>query len=105
MTSTFGYGDGIDRGCYQSQGFGPATGNQSCANGRDQFDFTLQFEQGILSIGPSAIFLLAFPFRWFYLHSQSRKAKQNGLLGIYKLVSSLFQPSFLSNLAQKTDFF
>jgi hypothetical protein len=38
--------------------FGPAV--EAC---RDNFDFTLVFEQAILSIGPSTILLLLTPFR------------------------------------------
>ncbi|TVY60887.1 ABC transporter FUM19 [Lachnellula suecica] len=71
--------------CYQLQGFGPTAGNASCGDARDSFDFTLQFEQSILSIGPSALFLLAFPLRWLHLRSQSRKTTKGGLLSVSKV--------------------
>ncbi|KAG6354215.1 hypothetical protein INS49_004819 [Diaporthe citri] len=38
-----------------------------------RFDFTLAFEQSVLSIGPSAVLLLAAPLRIHQLRSQSRK--------------------------------
>jgi ATP-binding cassette subfamily C (CFTR/MRP) protein 1 len=53
----------------------------TCTNGADNvfgpvvappyrrgFDFTLLFEQSILSIGPSCIFLLVVPSRLFWLY-------------------------------------
>jgi ATP-binding cassette subfamily C (CFTR/MRP) protein 1 len=35
---------------------------------RQGFDFTLLFEQSVLSIGPSCIFLLVLPLRLFWLY-------------------------------------
>jgi hypothetical protein len=54
---------------------------------RDGFDFTLLFEQSIMSIVPSALLLLAFPVRYVYLHKQDVKA-QTALISWLKLVSS-----------------
>lgn len=45
--------------------FGPAI---NC----DQFDFTLLFEQSILTIGPSALFLLAIPFHISHMYRSKR---------------------------------
>jgi hypothetical protein len=92
----FGVRDYTGLQCHHSQGFGPVVGNGSRANERDSFDFTLHFEKSILSIGPSALFLLAFPLRWFHLRSQSRKIKKNGLLGLTKVVSKLLVSFYFS---------
>jgi hypothetical protein len=88
MTSRF-LGPRIDPGphSYQFQGFGPVVRNGSYTNGRDSFDFTLEFEQSIFGIAPSALLLLAFPLRWLHLRSESRKTKKGGLLGFSKVVS------------------
>jgi hypothetical protein len=90
MTSKF-LGPRIDPGpqCYQLQGFGPVVRNGSCTHGHDSFDFTLEFEQSVFSIAPSALFLLAFPLRWLHLRSESRKTKKGGLLGFSKVVSEI----------------
>jgi len=74
--------------CWQYQGFGPVVGRGPCAGGRDDFDFTLQFEQSIMSIGPGVLLLLAFPLRWLQLRSESRKTKDGRFLGLSKVVSS-----------------
>lgn len=47
--------------------FGPAVASP-CRRG---FDFTLLFEQSILSIAPSSIFLLLVPLRLFWLYRSS----------------------------------
>jgi ATP-binding cassette, subfamily C (CFTR/MRP), member 1 len=60
--------------------FGPAT--YTC-NGR--FDFSLLFEQSILAIGPSAVLLLAAPFRIQQLRSYSRKVMLQHPLMFLKL--------------------
>jgi hypothetical protein len=62
--------------------FGPAVGNK-CNGG---FDFTLLFEQSILTLGPAAIFLVAFPIRFAYL---ARKDARTALsrFRVVKLVS------------------
>jgi hypothetical protein len=39
----------------------------------DQFDFTLTFEQSILGIGVTAVFLLLFPIRLFQLSTATVK--------------------------------
>jgi ATP-binding cassette subfamily C (CFTR/MRP) protein 1 len=82
--------------CYQRQGFGPVVWNTLCADGRDGFDFTLPFEQSILSIGPSALLLLALPLRCLYLRSQPRKTKPVEYLGFSKVVSVFLPPCFFS---------
>lgn len=48
--------------CPTDDAFGPAVGD--CRGG---FDFTLLFEQSILSIAPSALFLLVAPVKIFRL--------------------------------------
>ncbi|GAM36282.1 vacuolar glutathione S-conjugate transporter [Talaromyces pinophilus] len=53
--------------------FGPAVG----AGCRDGFDFTLLFEQSILSILPAAIILIASPFRIKYLLSKDIRTQYN----------------------------
>ncbi|KAF2437796.1 P-loop containing nucleoside triphosphate hydrolase protein [Karstenula rhodostoma CBS 690.94] len=44
------------------------------------FDFTLLFERSILSILPSALFLIYAPLRAFWLRCEQRKAKWNRLV-------------------------
>ncbi|KAE8344415.1 hypothetical protein BDV24DRAFT_171882 [Aspergillus arachidicola] len=66
--------------------------NRSCINGLvdagdfgpvskhcgDSFDLTLLFEQSFLSIAPSAIFLVVFIFRsWYLLRRRTRKARRS----------------------------
>lgn len=72
-------------GCWSNDSFGPVIAHDSC--GRDEFDFTLVFEQSVMSIGPSAILLLALPLRWLQLRSQCWKTKKVGIWGWIKLVS------------------
>jgi ATP-binding cassette subfamily C (CFTR/MRP) protein 1 len=50
--------------------FGPVV-EAPCRHG---FDFTLLFEQSILSIGPSSIFLLLLPLRLFWLYRSKASA-------------------------------
>ena len=59
----------MEPGCYKSadNSFGPSI---SCSHA---FDFTLVFEQSILSIGPSALFLLLAPWRVWQLYGKSVK--------------------------------
>ncbi|KAI5198310.1 hypothetical protein E4T39_06866 [Aureobasidium subglaciale] len=61
--------------------FGPAQ-SPHCQDG---FDFTLLFEQSILSIGPSALLLLVYPVRLFQLHSRSKPVARPGVLAWIKL--------------------
>jgi ATP-binding cassette subfamily C (CFTR/MRP) protein 1 len=61
--------------------FGPVFNN--C---RDVFDFTLLFEQSILSIGPSALLLVFFPVRIVQLLRSDTKTVLNSM-GIAKAVS------------------
>jgi ATP-binding cassette, subfamily C (CFTR/MRP), member 1 len=63
--------------------FGPyATGK--CRGG---FDFTLLFEEIILSILPITLILVVAPFRIFYLfHKQKKVVQSRGLLLYSKLV-------------------
>ena len=51
-----------------------------------EFDFTLTFEQSILGIGVSAVFLLLFPIRLFQLYSATVKTTKS-LIEYAKLVS------------------
>lgn len=64
--------------------FGPAVG----AGCRDGFDFTLLFEQSMLSILPASIILIASPFRIRYLLKRGIRTRYNPIR-ISKLVSSL----------------
>ena len=63
--------------------FGPSV--EGCF---DDFDFTLLFEESILTIVPLAIFLVILPFRLVYL-CKRKKVARGGLLHISKLVSLL----------------
>ncbi|TVY85161.1 ABC transporter [Lachnellula suecica] len=66
--------------------FGPAT-SSSCHGG---FDFTLLFEEAILSILPLAVLLVLAPFRLFYLLSRETKVLRVHQLLLYgKLVCYL----------------
>jgi hypothetical protein len=49
--------------------FGPAV----AAPCRQGFDFTLMFEQSVLSIGPSSLLLLLVPLRLFWLYRTNVK--------------------------------
>lgn len=59
----------MDASCYPAadNSFGPSI---SCSHA---FDFTLVFEQSILSIGPSVLFLLLVPWRVWNLYGKSIK--------------------------------
>ena len=57
--------------------FGPIV-NSSCRQG---FDFTLLFEQSILSIGPSVLLLLLVPVRLFSLYRSSVKTVPDSIQG------------------------
>lgn len=60
--------------------FGP-----HAANCRGDFDFTLLFEETILSLTPLAILLIVAPLRILYLFKKDRKVVQSPLLSL-KLV-------------------
>jgi hypothetical protein len=62
--------------------FGPAA--TDC---RGNFDFTLLFEESVLSILPSALFLLIVPYRFLHIYRGSRKVRRS-VLQTVKLVSS-----------------
>jgi hypothetical protein len=66
--------------------FGPAV--HSC---QSDFDFTLVFEQSILSIIPSALLLLFVPWRAWHLWGRTAKAKHNNLT-IVKQVHACISP-------------
>lgn len=85
--------------CWPNEGFGPLVDVTPCpgGSGRDGFDFTLQFEQSIMSIGPSVLFLLAVPLRWLQLQRQSRKTNGGEILGQGKVVS--LSIDYLSSIA------
>lgn len=57
--------------------------------GRRDFDFTLLFEDTILSILPAVVLLLAAPLRMVYLGQSSRKVATTKLRDI-KIVCSTF---------------
>lgn len=63
--------------------FGPIV-NPHCRGG---FDFTLLFEQSVLSMIPAAIIVVAFPLRLAYL-ATSRSKTQLGPIRLLKLVRS-----------------
>lgn len=65
--------------------FGPVI-NHGC---RAAFDFTLLFEQAILSVAPSALFLLLAPCNYVFLLRSPRKV-QPSFLGRWKSVSLPF---------------
>lgn len=72
----------IEKGwCAVDNTFGPAV-TDCCGN----FDFTLLFEESILSILPSAIFLLIVPSRLLHVYRGSKKVRRS-LLQILKMVS------------------
>jgi ATP-binding cassette, subfamily C (CFTR/MRP), member 1 len=60
--------------------FGP-----HAANCRGGFDFTLLFEETILSLSPLAIVLIIAPLRIFYLFKKEKKVVQSPVLSL-KLV-------------------
>ncbi|KAK6835260.1 hypothetical protein RU639_002156 [Aspergillus parasiticus] len=77
--------------------------NSSCINGLvdagdfgpvskhcgDAFDLTLLFEQSFLSIAPSAIFLVVFIFRsWYLLRHRTRKARRSTIWAL-KLIMNV----------------
>lgn len=74
------------RGCI-IHGFGPS----EAAHCTNSFDFTLLFEQSVLSLCPSVLFLLSFPFRGVQLHRASLKARA-GIIAWAKLI---LPPEFL----------
>ena len=57
--------------------FGPAV--IACRGG---FDFTLLFEQTILTIGPAALFLLLSPYRLWQLVKEDRKTTTQWMLWV-----------------------
>lgn len=71
--------------------FGPHAG--SCRGG---FDFTLLFEETILTLLPLALLVLALPFRGQFLLRKAKKIAKTNHLVTLKLVSSLL--FFLGNL-------
>jgi hypothetical protein len=77
-----------DTQCWQHEGFGPTVGNGPCAaTRRDTFDFTLLFEQSVMSIGPNVLLLLIAPLRWIQLQSQPQKTAIGDVTGWLKVVS------------------
>ncbi|KAE8351094.1 P-loop containing nucleoside triphosphate hydrolase protein [Aspergillus coremiiformis] len=64
--------------------FGPVS--KHCG---DDFDLTLLFEQSILSIGPSVIFLLVFLFRSWYLFQGSTKKARRSTIWALKLITNI----------------
>jgi hypothetical protein len=60
------------------------------------FDFTLLFEETILSIAPLAITLLLLPARIMHLRRQPQKVHGGGLVQQLKLVNThLYDPIYL----------
>lgn len=78
------------RGCASvDTTFGPYAGT-GCRGG---FDFTLLFEESILSITPIALLLCVAPFRIFYLWRKETKVKKSLLLPA-KLIAWTFLAAF-----------
>ena len=69
--------------------FGPGVGFDSPC--RDGFDFTLLFEQSILTLLPAALFLLAFLMRITYLYRarEERKTGDNKVLPTLKVAGAV----------------
>ncbi|KAH8701351.1 P-loop containing nucleoside triphosphate hydrolase protein [Phaeosphaeriaceae sp. PMI808] len=65
------------------QSFGPHA--QNCRGG---FDFTVLFEESILTLAPIGIFILVSPFRLFHLLRREKKVVPN-TLSILKLIISI----------------
>ncbi|UDD59608.1 hypothetical protein AFCA_007027 [Aspergillus flavus] len=83
LNSYNGNGSCID-GSVDDGDFGPVS--KQCG---DAFDLTLRFEQSFLSIAPSAIFLLIFAFRiWYLLRHRTRKARRNTIWAL-KLIMNV----------------
>jgi hypothetical protein len=76
--------------------FGPWAGE--CRGG---FDFTLLFEESILAIPVSCIFLLVLPFRMLQLAGTEKKVKSSALR-LYKAVRIPFKPQPYSSTAIRT---
>jgi len=72
--------------------------------GPGHFDFSSLFEFSILSILPSALLILALPFRVRSLYKQSRKVSQS-LLQSNKLVCCYFCPCFHTQLLTRNKIF
>lgn len=64
------------------EAFGPVV-NEAC---REHFDFTLMFEQTILSIGPSSILLLLVPLGLYSLYCSDIKILPRHSLFLSKAV-------------------
>lgn len=74
--------------------FGP-----HAANCRGEFDFTLLFEETILSLSPLAILLIIAPLRILHLLKKDRKVVQSPILSL-KLVCTL--PGILKSRLSST---
>ena len=61
---------------------------------RGYFDFTLLFEETILTILPLGLLLLVAPFRIAYLFKRQRKVNESPLIHL-KLVGPFFRSNFL----------
>lgn len=73
--------------CPYDNTFGPAVGDR-----RGGFDFTLLFEQTILSIVPNVVLLLLAPFRIVHLLRSAKKTLDDDVLKV-KAVSLGWVPS------------
>lgn len=75
--------------------FGPVVLRANCRSG---FDFTLMFEETVLSIVPSTILLILVPFRLFRLYKSSTKVVHN--IASYMKIVIMPQPSPLYYIAK-----
>ncbi|ORY18549.1 P-loop containing nucleoside triphosphate hydrolase protein [Clohesyomyces aquaticus] len=73
----------MSHACAADSSFGPGIG--PCRGG---FDFTLLFEDSILSLLPSAAFLLLAPIRLATLRRRRMKVAKNSHLGFMKMVAT-----------------
>ncbi|KAF2817519.1 P-loop containing nucleoside triphosphate hydrolase protein [Mytilinidion resinicola] len=74
----------MSRVCQTDGSFGPGIG--SCRGG---FDFTLTFEDSILSLLPQVAFLLLAPLRFNTLRRRKNRVAKNSHLGFLKIVTSI----------------
>ncbi|KAF2502909.1 P-loop containing nucleoside triphosphate hydrolase protein [Lophium mytilinum] len=74
----------MSRVCQTDGSFGPGIG--ACRGG---FDFTLTFEDSVLSLLPQAAFLLLAPVRLNTLRRRKNRVAKNSHLGFLKIVTSI----------------
>lgn len=73
----------MSKACPSDGSFGPTIGSPSCRGG---FDFTLTFEDGVLSLLPQTLLLLLAPLRLATLRRRRRRVAAKSPLGHLKIV-------------------